>query len=54
MAGNQVVSSMFDVKTYIHMVRIVSIGDWDEDTKWLGFVILVAYPQVVFGYQLES
>ena len=54
MSGNQVVSSMFDANTSIHMVRIISIGDWDEDPKWLGFVILVSYPQVVFGDQLES
>ena len=54
MTSNQVVSSMFDVKTSIHMVRIVSVGDWNEDPEWLGFVILVSYPQVAFGDQLES
>ena len=53
MIGNQVVSTMFDVKTSTHMVRIVSIRDWDEDPGWLGFVILVSYRQVAFGDQLE-
>ena len=54
MTGNQVVSSMFDVKTSIPMVRIVSIGDWNEDHEWLGFTIMIAYAQVAFGYHLES
>ena len=48
MTGNQVVSAMFNVKTSIHMVRIVSVWDWNEDPKRLGFVTLVVYPQVVF------
>ena len=43
MNGNQVVSAMFDVKTSIHMVRIVLVGDWNEDHEWLGLVIMVAY-----------
>ena len=53
MIGNQVVSSMFDVKKYIHMVRIILVWDWDEDPGWLGFVILVSYRQVALGDQLE-
>ena len=36
MAGNQVVSTMFDFKTSFHMARIVSFRDWNEDAKWLG------------------
>ena len=36
MTGNQVVSTMFDIKTSIHMARIVSFGDWNEDPEWLG------------------
>jgi hypothetical protein len=31
MTGNQVVSTMFDIKTYIHMARFVPDRDWDED-----------------------
>ena len=54
MPGNQVVSTMFDVKTYIHMVRIVSFGDWNEDLEWLGFPIIIAYAEVAFGDHLES
>ena len=49
MTGNQVVSSMFDVKTSIHMVIIVSVWDWNEDPEWLGFIIMVSYTQVAFG-----
>ena len=36
MTGNQVVSTMFDIKTSIHMARIISFGDWNEDPEWLG------------------
>ena len=54
MTGNQVVSAMFDVKTSIHMVRIISIRDWNEDPKWLGFIIMFTYAQVAFGDYLES
>ena len=54
MTGNQVVSAMFDVKTSIHMVRIISVGDWNEDPEWLGLAIMVSYTQVVFEDQLES
>jgi hypothetical protein len=31
MTDNQVVSSMFDIKTSIHMDRFVPHQDWDED-----------------------
>jgi hypothetical protein len=31
MIGNQVVSTMFNIKTSIHMDRFVPHGDWDED-----------------------
>ena len=54
MTGNQVVSAMFNVKTSIHMVRIISVGDWNEDPKWLDFTIMIAFAQVAFGDHLES
>ena len=54
MTRNQVVSAMFDVKTSIHMVRIVSFRDWNEDPEWLGYTIIIAYAQVLFGDHLES
>jgi hypothetical protein len=31
MIGNQVVSTMFDIKSSIHMARFVPHRDWDED-----------------------
>jgi hypothetical protein len=31
MIGNQVVSTMFDIKTSIHMAIFVPHPDWDED-----------------------
>ena len=31
MTSNQVVSTMFDIKTSIHMARFVQNQDWDED-----------------------
>ena len=49
MNGNQVVSTMSDAKTSIHMVRIISVRDWNEYPEWLGFVIMIAYAQVAFG-----
>ena len=51
MTGNQVVFAMFDIKTSIHMVRIISVGDWNEDPDWLGFITIVSYAQVSFGDQ---
>ena len=54
MTGNQVVFAMFNIKTSIHMVRIVSVGDWNEGPKWLGFSIIIAYALVAFGDHLES
>ena len=54
MTGNQVVSSMFDVNTSIHMVRIISVGDWNEYPEWLGLVIMISYAHVAFGDHLES
>ena len=54
MTGNQVVFAMFDVNTPIHMVRIVSVGDWNEGPEWLGFTIIIDYAQVAFGDHLES
>ena len=39
MTGNQVVSTMFHVKTSIHMARIVSFGDWNIDSKYLGIYL---------------
>ena len=54
MTGNQVVSAMFDVKTSIQMVRIVSVGYWNEELEWLGFTVMISYSQVAFGDHLES
>ena len=51
MNGNQVVSTMFDDKTFIHMVKIVSVGDWNEDPDLLGLTIISTYTQVAFGDQ---
>ena len=51
MTGNQVVSTMFDVNTSIHMVRIISVGDWNEDPDLLGLTIISTYTQVAFGDQ---
>jgi hypothetical protein len=31
MTGNQVVSTMFDIKSSIHMARIIPFQDQDED-----------------------
>ena len=53
MNGNQVVSTMFDINISIHMVRIVSFGDWNEDPKRLGFICIISYPQVAMEYYLE-
>ena len=33
MIDNQVVPTMFDIKTYIHMARFVPHRDWDEDSR---------------------
>ena len=49
MTGNQVASTMFEIKKSIHMARIISVGDWNEDPECLGFVISIAYAQVAFG-----
>ena len=54
MTGNQVVSAMFDVKTSIHMVRIISLRDWNEDPEQLGLINIIAYPQVAMEDYLES
>ena len=54
MTGNQVVSATFNVKKSIHMVRIVSVGDWNEDLECLAFNIIISYAQVAFGDHLES
>ena len=54
MTGNQVVYAMFNIKTSIHMVRIISVKDWNEDPEWLGFTIMIAYAQVAFGDHLNS
>ena len=43
MTSNEVVCTMFDIKTSIHMDRIVSFGDWNEDHEWLGFIFLIFY-----------
>ena len=49
MTGNQVVSTMFDIKTFIHMVTIVSVGDWNEEPGLIGITIISTYTQVAFG-----
>ena len=54
MTGNQVVSTMFDVKTFIHMARIILVGDWNEDPEQLGFINIISYPQVAMEDYLES
>ena len=54
MTSNQVVSTMFDVNTSIHMARIVSVRDWNEDLEWLGFINTISYPQVAMEDYLES
>ena len=46
MTDNQVVSTIFDIRTSVYMVRIVSFGDWNEDPKQLGFICIIFYPQV--------
>ena len=51
MTGNQVVSAMFDIKTFIHMVRIVLDGDWDEYPRLIGLTIIFSYTHVAFGDQ---
>ena len=54
MTGNHVVSTTFNVKTSIHMARIVSVGDWNEYPEWLGFISIIAYPQVAMEDYLKS
>ena len=54
MTGNQMVSAMFDVKTFLHEARIVSVKDWNEDPKQLGIINKIAYPKIVMEYYLES
>ena len=54
MTGNQVASTMFEIKKSIHMARIISVGDWNEDPEKLGFISIIAYPQVAMEYYLES
>ena len=51
MTSNQVVYAMFDIKTFIHMDRIISIRDWNEDPGLLGLTIISAYTQFVSGDQ---
>jgi hypothetical protein len=33
MTGNQVVSTMFDIKSFIHMAIFIPFRDWDEDPE---------------------
>ena len=53
MTGNQVVSTMFDVRTSIHMDRIVSFGDWNEYLEWLGFIFLIIFYDFLMEDNLE-
>jgi hypothetical protein len=44
MIDNQVVSTMFDIKSSIHMARFVPHQDWDEDPRLsIHFVIFFAH-----------
>jgi hypothetical protein len=45
MTGNQVVSTMFDIKTSIHMARFVQHRDWDEDPG-LSIHSVTAFPRL--------
>ena len=54
MTRNQVVSAMFNVKKFIHMVRIVSVEYWNEYPELLGLTIISSYTQVAFGDQWKS
>ena len=54
MTSNQVVYAMFNLKKSIQMFRIVSVGDWNEDPEWLGFITMVSYAQAAFGDHSES
>ena len=54
MTSNQVVSTIFDIKTSVCMVRIASFGNWNEDSERLGFICIIAYPQVAMKYYLKS
>ena len=49
MTGNQVVYAMFDIKKFIHMVRIISVGDWNEYPGLIGLTIISTYTQVASG-----
>jgi hypothetical protein len=46
MTGNQVVSTMFDIKSSIHMARIVLFWDRDEDPG-LGAHSVMCFTQAV-------
>ena len=54
MTGIQVVSTMFNVKTFIHMARITSVRDWNEYPGQLSIIGKISYPQVAMEYYLES
>ena len=54
MAGNQLVSSLFDVNKFIHMVRIVSVGYWNEYLGLVGLIIISSHTHVAFGDQWKS
>jgi hypothetical protein len=43
MIGNQVVSTMFDIKSSIHMARFIPHRDWDEDPG-LGSLCYLLFP----------
>jgi hypothetical protein len=52
MTGNQVVSTMFDIKTLIHMARFVLHRDWDEDPG-LRFHFVICFTQAAKGDHFE-
>jgi hypothetical protein len=47
MTSNQVVSTMFDIKTSIHMARFIQHRDWDEDPRLSIHSIKLLFP----GYE---
>ena len=53
MIGKQVVSTIFDIKTSIHMVRIILFEDWNEDPERLSFIYIISYPLVAIKDYLK-
>jgi hypothetical protein len=49
MTGNQVVSTIFDIESYIRMARIVSFQDRDEDLG-LGIHFIMCFSQAAMEF----